>query len=77
MPKFLQKYFWEYEISSLGLEVHKKFIIERILEKGNWRAVKWILKSYGKDTILSVVKSSDNISDKTRNFWVQIAPALA
>jgi hypothetical protein len=72
IPNHLTKYFWEYNISDLEINNYKQLIIERLLEKGNWDAVKWLFESYQADDIYNIVNHSSNLSIKTLNFWKQV-----
>lgn len=76
-PQFISKLFWEYDLSSLDKTKHSQFIIGRILEKGNFRAIKWLFENYSQDEILKSLHSR-NLSENTRflwqNFFAKITP---
>jgi len=40
LPEFLKKYFWDVDFSKLDKEAYSQFIIERILEYGDQKAIK-------------------------------------
>ena len=67
-PQYVQKLFWEYSISSIDMLFHKQFVIERVLEKGTFKAVKWLFTTYSLEDIKQSL-SSLNISPTTRGFW--------
>lgn len=71
MPEFIKKYFWEYALECIDLNVHKSFVIERLLEKGDFRCIMWLLKNYNLADIASVLHSK-NISTTTRNLWQNV-----
>ena len=60
--------FWDVDIKSLT-ETHEGFVIERILEKGRMEDIVWLFSNFAKDTIKNVIKSSQNLSSKTVQFW--------
>lgn len=72
LPKTLHNLFWDVNIQSLNEYTHKEFIIQRILEKGDFTAISWILKYYSRDTISQIVTSRTNLSSATVNFWKQL-----
>ncbi len=72
MPDFVSRLFWDYDQITLDFLKHKDFIIERVLEKGNFDGVKWLLGTFDKLDILNTVNSSSNISYSTRNLWSQM-----
>ena len=48
LPLFLKKYFWDVDFLKLNRNSHSQFIIERVLEYGDERAVKWLFKYFKK-----------------------------
>jgi len=69
LPNFLKKYFWDVDFLELKKENHSRFIIERILEFGDQKAVKWMMKNFGLEEIKKVLRQSRNLSTKSANFW--------
>lgn len=69
LPEFLRPYFWDIDFSKLEPKKSPKYVIERILEFGDERAVRWVLMNYREPVIRDVVKKSRAISKKTTNFW--------
>ena len=69
LPDYLRVYFWDIEIDELDLHQHSNFIISRILNEGNDRALKWLFDFYDKETIKNAVKVSRNLSFKTTRCW--------
>lgn len=69
LPRFLKKYFWDVNFSELSKENYSSFIIERILEYGDERAVKWMKKNFNISEIKNVICKSKNLSQKSANFW--------
>jgi|YelNatPaOPRAMG01_1025707.scaffolds.fasta_scaffold446560_1 hypothetical protein len=65
----LKKYFWDTDFNKLDIEKNKKYILERILEIGDEKAVKWMLNNFSRGDLLKVVKTSRQLSPKSRNFW--------
>ena len=69
IPRFLKKYFWDVEFSKLDKKNHSQFIIERILEYGDRRAVKWMEGNFKLNKIKEVICQSKNLSLRSANFW--------
>lgn len=69
LPKFLKKYFWDIEFQRLEKKAHSHFIIERILEYGDKRAMKWLKSHFEQKEIKNVLYNSKNISPRSANFW--------
>ena len=72
----LRKYFWDVNSAKLDLDVHKTYIIERVLDMGDEPAVAWLRRRYSKADILRVAESSRRLSVKSKNFWKLASQSL-
>jgi len=61
--------FWDVDTASLDLVRDQHFIIERVLEYGDEKIARWLLKSFPRASIVSVVKNSHRLTPKSRNLW--------
>lgn len=65
VPQDLRWLFWDTDPSTLDLERHRKYVIERVLEFGNDAAYRWLLATFSQEDIVAVVKTSSRISRRT------------
>ena len=72
VPDFLRSYFWDVAFNELEVKTHTFLIIKRILDRGNLSDVRWLLKTYGKDTIKKVVTGTKDLARPTGNFWADL-----
>lgn len=70
LPPHIQKYFWD--INSKGLEPKRypEYVMERILEFGDKKAVDWLKKTYGERKIKNTLGKL-KLSSKSKNYWKQ------
>lgn len=68
-PKFLKKYFWDIDFAKLDPKQHPVYVIERVLEFGDEKAVRWVLKTFSEKHLRETVCQSRAISSVTANFW--------
>ncbi len=68
IPKDLYKYFWDTKTKILPIK-NPGFVIERILEYGDEKALSWLDKNIDKKTIIDTLTNSKKISPKTGNFF--------
>jgi len=61
LPQFLKKYFWDVDFSKSDKEIYASFIIERILEEGNEKAVRWMRDNFDLTQIKNVLYNSKNL----------------
>jgi len=65
----IQEFFWDADPAALDIRLHKTYIIERLLELGDERAVRWLFAAYPRPEIAEVVRTSRSLSKKSRSFW--------
>ncbi len=61
--------FWDINPTHLDLRQNKKYIIERILEFGDDKAVEWLFSTYSRNDIKNVLHESRRISRKSSHYW--------
>lgn len=69
LPRFLKEYFWDVDFNKLDKKTYDFFIIERILEDGDKKAIKWMENNFESSRIKSALYNSKNLSKKSANFW--------
>jgi len=69
LPQFLKQYFWDVDFSKLDKKNYSQFIIERILEYGDEKAVKWLSQNFTKSEIKRTLTKRRNISPLSANYW--------
>lgn len=69
LPKFLNKYFWDVEFKNIHLQRHRVYILKRILEYGDEKAVRWMWKNFKKSEIKDALSNFRGYSQKSANFW--------
>lgn len=61
--------FWDVDPKTIDPEKHAKYIIERILDFGKDKEMKWVWDTYPKSVIYTVVQKSRIIQPQTRALW--------
>lgn len=69
LPEFTHPYFWDVDTSKIDPVKDYYFVIERLLEYGDDRVIKWLMSFYRDEQIREVVMSSRKISKKTASLW--------
>ena len=72
LPPYLKKYFWDVDFSILDSEQRPRFVIERILEYGDRKSVRWMKENFSSEEIKKTLSISKNLSQKSANFWQTI-----
>jgi len=69
IPEFLKKYFWDVEFNKIDLKKNRTYILRRILEFGDEKAVDWMWKNFKKTEIRYVLSHFRGCSQKSANYW--------
>ena len=69
LPQFLSPLFWEIKPEEILLVEYVAYVVERIIEYGDDRAISWLLGAFAREEIVAVVKSSRRISPNTATLW--------
>ena len=72
LPEYLRSYFWDVAFEELDIKIHAFLIIKRVLDRGNLRDIRWLIKTYGKEPIKKVVTETKDLARPTGNFWADI-----
>lgn len=69
LPAFLKPFFWEAEFARIRLPDRETYVIERLLEYGDDRAIHWLKATFSPEAIAQVVRRSRCLSRNTANLW--------
>lgn len=69
IPSWLEPLFWDLDPKNLLLDQHYIYIVERILNFGDLRALRWLFRVYKEKTIREAVTLSRGLTLKTALCW--------
>jgi len=69
LPEFLRSYFWDVKFEDLDLKKSRTFILKRVLDRGDTKALSWVRQNYTNQEIEKLLLTTRDISPKTANFW--------
>ncbi len=67
--KFRQTLFWDVNPKNIDPQKNAQYIIERIMDFGNIKEVKWMWSFYDKRTLKRVVVNPRRLRSMSKNFW--------
>lgn len=67
--KFRQALFWDVNPKNIDPKKHDQYIIERILDLGNDREVRWLWNFYSRSLLKKIVAKSRCLRARTKNLW--------
>lgn len=72
VPEEFFHLFWDVDLSELDLDRHNSFIIERVLNMGDQKALAWLRRTFSDEIISRVIKNSRRLTRKTALCWKNI-----
>ena len=72
LPKFLKKYFWDVSFEKIDIEKNKEYVLKRILNYGDEKAVRWMYDNFEKSEIKNTLSNFRGYSQKSANYWALI-----
>ena len=72
LDKINPGYFWDINKSKLSEVRSKRLIIERVFSLGTITEINYLIKFYGKNEVVKIIKSINYLDPKTFNFAVKL-----
>jgi hypothetical protein len=69
LPPSAYKYFWEINPAELDVSAHPRYVIERLLEYGDFVELRWLLSHFDRAEIMDALKRSRTLSRRRAVFW--------
>jgi hypothetical protein len=69
IPQNVKPLLWDIDLEDLSFDKHYKFIIERILEYGDFDELRWMENQFSQEEIIETLKESTRLSAKTANYF--------
>lgn len=67
--KLRQALFWDVRPENIDLNKNSSYVVERVLEHGNDREIRWLMHAYSSDVIRRTIEKSRSIGPKTKALW--------
>jgi hypothetical protein len=72
IPKTFRPLFWDTNLETFDPAAHPVYTIERVLERGDEEAYRWLLGLFSKDQIRNVIRTDRHLSPRSANFWALV-----
>lgn len=69
LPLFLHRYFWDIDVKKFNFREKPQYVVQRLLEVGNLKAVRWLLRNFKKEQIKETIQKRRGFSARTVSFW--------
>jgi hypothetical protein len=69
LPTSAYKYFWDIDPADLAVSKYPRYVIERLLEYGDFPELRWLFRNFRRDTIIGILKTSGRLSKRRASAW--------
>lgn len=74
IPAELERLFWDVDPAAIDLELHRDYVIERVMARGTWPAMRWLIARFEKAQLADFLqRRGDRLAPRNRAFWSLIA----
>ena len=67
-----QSLFWDTDIKKIDLKKNSNYIIERVVDLGRDKEVRWLWNTYDKRLLREVVAKSRSLRPRTKVLWTSL-----
>ena len=66
--------FWDVDPGAIDLVGHRDYVIERIMTRGDWRAMRWLAEHVEKSELAAFLRRRGHVlTPRDRAFWSLVA----
>lgn len=72
LPPSLYQFFWDVEAKKVNPGKSPYYVINRLLDKGNLKAARWVRRNFPEELIIETVKKMRDFSPWNAVFWARL-----
>jgi hypothetical protein len=70
VPEALRTLFWDVDPDTIRLPEHADYVIERVMSRGPWNAMRWLRTAFDEATLTSFLRrKGDRLAPRERAYW--------
>ncbi|MBI3204294.1 MAG: hypothetical protein HYZ29_22345 [Myxococcales bacterium] len=74
LPSHVRHLFWEVLPDDVDLDRHSDYVLERVMTRGGWEAMRWLRSTYSREAIAEFLrKKGGRLTPRDRAYWSLIA----
>jgi hypothetical protein len=76
IPAVVQRLFWDVDPATIDIDRHRAYVMERVMTRGRWEAMQWLLAAYPTDAIRAFVEQAQGtLPPSVLAFWALVSDA--
>lgn len=74
LPPCVAMLLWDVDPSAVDLEQHASFVLERVMSRGSWEAMRWLRRRYPPSRLAAfLAERGDRLAPRDRDYWSLMA----
>jgi hypothetical protein len=74
LPPDLARLFWDVDPTEVDLQRHRDYVMERVMSRGGWVAMRWPRETYAPDELADfLVRKGSRLAPRELAYWSLIA----
>lgn len=74
LPDVIRRLFWDVDPGTVDLDAHQDYVIERVMSRGGWAAMKWLRATYDIKTLVHFLeRRGQRLAPRERAYWSLVA----
>jgi len=71
VPDTFKRFFWDVNFDTVSPKTHPRYVINRLLDKGDLGAARWVVHTFPKKYIIQTLKTVRDFSPRSGWFWTR------
>jgi hypothetical protein len=70
VPASVRRLFWDVPPKSVDLVTHRDYVMERVMVRGSWEAMRWLRRTYPNEALADFLRrKGDRLPARDRAYW--------
>ena len=70
LPDYIARLLWQIDPSTVDLHSHRDYVLERVMQRGGWDAMRWLRRTYSRDALADFLRRrGDRLPPRERAYW--------
>lgn len=76
IPAELAWLFWDVDPATIDITVHRDYVLERLMTRGDLAAMRWVRQTYSREDLADfLARKHSRLAPRERAFWSLVAGA--
>lgn len=73
-PEEVTRLFWDTDPDGVDLEQHRDYVMERVMSRGGWAAMRWLRQAYSVEALADFLRRKGHrLAPRELAYWAVIA----